>query len=232
MSTSINLTAAAAAAAAAATSVASAPDAAKLTPRLCRAAAAAALALVAVASAAQPATLAPAGDRIDDATIQRDHVAFEGLQARIAALNAGGRRLADYHLAKAQCWLDTGFHEYTRNDRSGFVQAAFDESEKLVSAMEARTEPLSVQTPLLDNAMHFRPDLWRRLNNLKHAAGLACAAPAVACAEVELVHAGNELKQQQWRHAEPYVRMAEDLLADGETRADSCTQKRTRRPPD
>jgi OmpA-OmpF porin, OOP family len=53
-------------------------------------------------------------------------------------------------------------------------------------------------------------------------AGFRCAQQKVACAEVELVHAGNEHKQQQWRHAKPYVQIAEDLLGDAQQLAESC----------
>jgi outer membrane protein OmpA-like peptidoglycan-associated protein len=43
-----------------------------------------------------------------------------------------------------------------------------------------------------------------------------------ACAEVELVHAGNEQNQQGWRHAKPYVQIAEDLVTSGSAAAASC----------
>jgi outer membrane protein OmpA-like peptidoglycan-associated protein len=44
----------------------------------------------------------------------------------------------------------------------------------------------------------------------------------LACAEVELVHAGNEYQQQGWRHAKPYIQMAEDLIAAAELGARDC----------
>lgn len=173
-------------------------------------------------AAAQPATLTPVGERITDAAIQQDHVAFERLQSRIERLNQGGRRLADYHLAKAQCWLDAGFHETTRNDRSAFAQEALTESDKLVAAMESAATPLPLDTPWVNDAAKLRPDLWERIDALKRAAGFGCAAQVTACAEVELVHAGNEFKQQGWRHARPYVQIAEDLLAQGTLQAAQC----------
>jgi hypothetical protein len=54
---------------------------------------------------------------------------------RIKALNDAGRPIRDYHLSKAQCWLDVSFHEYTRNDRSD-SRRALDESVTLISGME------------------------------------------------------------------------------------------------
>ena len=172
---------------------------------------------------AQPAQLAPAEARITDAVIQRDQATYEALQARLKALNDGGARpVRDYHLAKAQCWLDVSFHEYTRNDRSAFPQGALSESEKLVVAMEGRRSPISMDTELVNGAARLRPDLWAQLDGLKRGPGFGCAQPQIACAEVELVHAGNEHHQQQWRHAKPYVQIAEDLTAQGAALAERC----------
>ena len=175
-----------------------------------------------MAQHAQPAQLAPADARITDGVIQRDHATYEALQARLKALNDGGRPVRDYPLAKAQCWLDVSFHEYTRNDRSAFPQGALRESEKLVVAMEGRQSPISMDTELVNGATRLRPDLWAQLDTLKRGAGFRCAQQQVACAEVELVHAGNETNQQQWRHAKPYVQIAEDLTAQGAALAERC----------
>ena len=87
-------------------------------------------------------TLTPAPSRISDSAIQADHRAYETLQARIKGLNDRGRPVRDYFLSKAQCWLDVSFHEYTRNDRSAFPQAAMTESEKLIAGMEQGAQPL------------------------------------------------------------------------------------------
>lgn len=180
------------------------------------------LALASNLALPQSTQLAPQQQRIVDATIQLDYADYEGMQARIKALNDGGRRVADYHLAKAQCWLDVSFHEYTRNDRSPFPQGALSESEKLIAAMEAHAEPLPDDTPLVNNAARLRPDLWEKTRLLRQGSGSTCAAQSTACAEVELVHAGNEFNQQGWRHAKPYVQIAEDWIAEGEAHADHC----------
>ncbi len=171
---------------------------------------------------AQTTTLTPADQRISDQAIAADQAAYEQVQGRIRALNEGGRRLRDYHLSKAQCWLDVSYHEYTRNDRSVFPQQALSESEKLVVGMERKAAPLPMDTPLVNGAARLRPDLWARAQGLQAHAGFACAAQKTACAEVELVHAGNEHNQQQWRHAQPYVQIAEDLLSEAESAAAAC----------
>ena len=187
-----------------------------------RVGAALALACPLWAAAQAATTLAPQAERISDSVIQQDYGAYERLQARIKALNDGGRRVADYHLAKAQCWLDVSFHEYTRNDRSDFPQAAMTQSETLIAAMEANVAPLPDETPLVNGAARLRPDLWERTRALAASSGFVCAAQKIACAEVELVHAGNEYNQQQWRHAKPYVQIAEDEIAEAAALAEQC----------
>jgi outer membrane protein OmpA-like peptidoglycan-associated protein len=181
-----------------------------------------ALVLVAPASWAQATQLNPQSQRITDEAISVDHKAYESLQGRIKGLNDRGRPVRDYHLSKAQCWLDVSFHEYTRNDRSAFPQDAMTESEKLIVGMEGNVSPLPTDTPLVNAAARLRPDLWDRAAALRGHAGFRCAQQRLACAEVELVHAGNEHKQQQWRHAKPYVQIAEDLLGDAQQLAESC----------
>jgi outer membrane protein OmpA-like peptidoglycan-associated protein len=57
---------------------------------------------------------------------------------------------------------------------------------------------------------------------MKRLPGFRCAQRQIACAEVELVHAGHEFNQQQWRHAKPYVQIAEDQIAQAQTLIEQC----------
>ncbi len=184
--------------------------------------AAAVLASLTFAATAQQTTLAPPRDRITDEAIHADLSGYEHTQDRIQALNDAGRPVRDYHLSKAQCWLDVSFHEYSRNDRSDFPQAALTESEKLIVGMEQGVSPLPTETPLVNNAKRLREDLWQRLRVIHGTPGFTCAQQAVACGEVELVHAGNEFNQQQWRHAKPYIQIAEDWVSDAEALSRQC----------
>jgi OmpA-OmpF porin, OOP family len=45
------------------------------------------------------------------------------------------------------------------------------------------------------------------------------------------VHAGNEHNQQQWRHAKPYVQIAEDLLDEAQVLAEGCNPPPAPPPP-
>ena len=168
------------------------------------------------------AQLTPVSQRTSDASIHADYETYTAMQGRIRQLNERGVPLRDYHLAKAQCWLDVSLQEYTRNDRSAFPQATLEQSEKLIAAMEQKRTLLPMETALVNDAARLRPDLWERVEALKRHAGFQCARQQVACAEVELVHAGNEFQQQQWRHAKPYIQMAEDQIGEATELAQAC----------
>ena len=186
---------------------------------------------VAGTAGAQQTQLNPQAKRISDEAIHADLQSYEATQGRIQALNDGGRPIRDYHLSKAQCWLDVSFHEYTRNDRSAFPQEALTESEKLIVDMENGVSPIPTDTALVNDAKYLRADLWQRLKVIHGTPGFACASQKVACGEVELVHAGNEFNQQQWRHAKPYIQMAEDLTNDAEALARQCAVEPAVVPP-
>jgi OmpA-OmpF porin, OOP family len=166
---------------------------------------------------------------ITDKAIHADYENYEAQQGRIKALNDTGRhRVASYSLAKAQCWLDVSVHEYTRNDRSNFPRLAYEESFKITDYLEkggavaGAANPANA-TPLVNDAAKLRQDLWDAAAKLKTHPQWRCAEQKTACAEVELVHAGNEFNQQQWRHAKPYVQIAEDLIGDAQRAAEACT---------
>jgi outer membrane protein OmpA-like peptidoglycan-associated protein len=165
-----------------------------------------------------------------DASVLADHQGYQRQQGAISDLNDSGHHpLASYSMAKAQCWLDVSFHEYTRQEDSTFVAEALGESARITGYLAAGSDPQAAanpawQTPLVGAALRLRDDLWRRATALHQGEGARCAAPMLACAEVELVHAGHEHQQQGWRHARPYIQMAEDLVANAEQAARQCQQ--------
>ena len=173
-------------------------------------------------------TTTSANPSITDQAIQGDYANYEAQQNRIKTTNDTGKhRVVSYSLAKAQCWLDVSLHEYSRNDRSNFPRQAFDESFKITDYLQkggavADAKNPALQTPLVNDAAKLRQDLWGAAAKLKSHAGWGCAEQKTACAEVELVHAGNEFNQQQWRHAKPYVQIAEDLIGEAQKAAEAC----------
>ncbi|MEY8878956.1 MAG: OmpA family protein [Leptothrix sp. (in: b-proteobacteria)] len=190
------------------------------------AAASAALPVAAPASAAV-VPLSASGTQTDG-SVMADQRGYRRQQDAIKALNDTGRhRLRSYSLAKAQCWLDVSFHEYTRNDRSAFPQQALGESARITNYLATDAAPggpdnPAQQTPLVNSAERLRADLWLLAERLKAEPGFHCAEQQVACGEVELVHAGNESRQLGWRHAKPYVQIAEDLLGEAEAAVTAC----------
>ncbi len=196
---------------------------------------AALLALLGACSSAPPKPAAAAdGHPPSDEAQQQDHQRYATQQAAIQALNDSGRHpVRSYALSKAQCWLDVSFHEFTRNDRSAFPREAFEESRRITEHLNGRLagpDP-AASTPLVNKAPRLRDDLWLQAVRLKAHAGFSCAAQRLACGEVELVHAGNEHAQQGWRHAKPYVQIAEDQLAEAELQAAACVVAPAPPPP-
>jgi OmpA-OmpF porin, OOP family len=177
---------------------------------------------------ANESTKPDAKQSITDLQIHRDLLRYEYQQNEIKKLNDSGKfPVASYSMAKAQCWLDVSLHENTRNDRSRFPASSFSESQKITQFLAKSGDASAIdnpakQTPLVNDAAKLRSDLWDAAQALKGHAGFACAAQKVACAEVELVHAGNEFNQQQWRHAKPYIQIAEDLIADAQEAVQAC----------
>lgn len=162
-------------------------------------------------------------EKIEEAQVARDQGVYRETQARIATLNARqGIRLNNYALAKAQCWLDVSFHEYSRNDRGGFPRAALQQAQGILDVLEQGQMPDLTETPLVNGARRLRDDLWARHAVLRQSEHLGCGAARLACAEVELVHAGNEIRQGGWRHASPYIQIAEDLTAEAAEAIEQC----------
>jgi outer membrane protein OmpA-like peptidoglycan-associated protein len=198
-----------------------------LRPSLIRSAALIGLACAGLAAGA--ADLSNRGSQTDG-SVSADHQGYQTQQEAIRALNATGKHpLRSYSIAKAQCWLDVSFHEYTRNDRSAFPQEALRQSEAITGYLASGANPRDAanpahQTPLVNDALKLRDDLWATTGALKKGTGWACVQQQVACAEVELVHAGNEQNQQGWRHAKPYVQIAEDLVGAASAAAQTCDQ--------
>src|SRR6187399_457391 len=139
---------------------------------------------------AAPQQLAPQSERISDVKISKDHKTFESMQARIRAVNATGVPFSNYHLAKAQAYLDVALDEYLENDRSSFIELALGEANSLLSSLEAGAKGLPLATYPLDvdkksksgsaasrtPENRLRPDLWAQAERIKQHEQFPCAA--------------------------------------------------------
>ena len=128
----------------------------------------------------------------------------------------------DYHLAKAQAWLNFSRDQYhERAWQKDIQQTTFDEALRLVSALESRRDP-GFDTPLVSDALRLRPDLWAVAERIRadRSGLLCCAARATAFCEVQLVWSGHALGNLGgWRRANPHVLMAEDLCQQAQASA-------------
>lgn len=171
-----------------------------------------------------PGTLPPyaAPDRLTDETIRADHRAMLGLRERLSVLNQNGRvPTSNAHWAKAQCWLDIAQQNYHENDRSRVIEEALVESQALVDALEQGTPPTD-RTPPVGHSVRLREDLWSRVAKVKSTTAAACVAAQAACLEVQLVWAGHEYAEGGWRHANPYIGIAEQKADAMDRGAAAC----------
>ena len=171
-----------------------------------------------------PGTLPPhaAPERTTDEAIRADHRAMLGLRERLAVLNQNGRvPTSNAPWAKAQCWLDMAQQNYHENDRSRVIEEALVESQALVDALEKGTAPTD-RTPPVGNSVRLREDLWARVAKVKSTPAAACVAAQAACLEVQLVWAGHEYAEGGWRHANPYIGIAEQKADAMDRGAAAC----------
>lgn len=170
--------------------------------------------------------LTPEPERITDRAISSDIRAVNGLQKRLAELNAKGTPIGSYHFAKAQAWLDMAMDQYAMNDRTRVIEDALWQALLLIEQLEAGKRGMGMETPILPTSKRLRPDLWRTAGELKGQPGFSCGEDLVARLEVQLVWAGHEENQLGWRHAKPYLQAAERLAGDARRLIEACPDHR------
>ena len=160
--------------------------------------------------------------RFTDEAQRADHRALQSVQDRLAALQKDGRvPQTSYPWAKAQCWLDMARQNYHENDRGPVIGEALAESVKLVDALEKGATP-EHRTPLIGGSVRLREDLWARAERGRTGPGASCVTAQAACLEVQLVWMGHEYAEGGWRHANPYIGMAETMAARMEADQAAC----------
>ena len=182
----------------------------------------AALAVSAPVWGAEKDLLTPEPRRITDEAIAADIKTIQTLQGRLAEVNKKGTPIASYHFAKAQAWLDFAMDEYTINDRSRVVEEALRQALDLIEQMEAGKKGISMYTSIIPTSSLVRVDLWKKAEELKKHANFRCAEDKVAQLEVQLVWAGHENKEFDWRHSKPYLQAAERLAREADAQIASC----------
>jgi hypothetical protein len=144
---------------------------------------------------------------------------YGDLQKRLDKLDTGNCANA-YILNKAQAWLNMSRDVMHEGDGSNVVNATYDESEKLIKALEEGKIP-SLETELVAGADKLRTDLWQIAANRKATpALLSSAAREVAFCEVYLVRAGHaQAKLGGKARTEPLIGMAQDICQAAKDKA-------------
>jgi outer membrane protein OmpA-like peptidoglycan-associated protein len=136
---------------------------------------------------------------------------YGDLYKRMDKLDIGNCAHA-YYLHKTQAWVNLSRDLYHEGDGTAAVNAAYDEAEKLIKALEDGKTP-SLETILIQDAAKLRPDLWQIAANRKSTpALLSSAAREVAYCEVYLVRAGHAQTNLGTKaRVEPLIGMAQDI---------------------
>lgn len=121
-----------------------------------------------------------------------------------------------YQVAKAQAWLNSSKYEMWRNDHDWWPKEAFEEAQRVVSAIkENDISKLESISTLKVNRL-IADELWQELKRQKQDSA-NCAKILLARAEVELVHAAYEAETSAWKSAESQLAITKSLLERAQT---------------
>jgi outer membrane protein OmpA-like peptidoglycan-associated protein len=157
-------------------------------------------------------------------TVAADLDSIEQLQRQVQKREFA-RNGNPYALAKARAWLEFALDEYHDKDHTGIVQDARDEAAAILKQLDLAPGHDASATPHPYASERVREDLWSQVAALKQHPQFACAQQKTAELEVQLVWTGHEKWESGWHHAEPYARIAENLLAEATLAADACIPK-------
>jgi OmpA-OmpF porin, OOP family len=160
--------------------------------------------------------------RITDGVIRTDRQYLKSLQMRLASLNEKGIPSTSYFLTKATAWVDFALEEYTDNDRSGIVERIVLQATSLIQKLERGDVAIDRSTVIIEGSQRIRSDLWAKVEAYHSNKNFNCIANRLGVAEVQLVWAGHESLDGGWRHAKPYIEIAEDLFKTMDLELSKC----------
>jgi outer membrane protein OmpA-like peptidoglycan-associated protein len=151
--------------------------------------------------------------RPDDSRV-REPGTLVDLQRRLDAITAAGTSecLPAYAAHKAQAWLNFGRYAAAEQLPAAAQAALMKNAGGIVESLEQHGES-TPDTPELPGARHVRDDLWQAIAAVKRDSRFCAAPKMTAYCEVQLAWAGYEAGAGGWRHADPYVRIAEDYCS-------------------
>lgn len=154
--------------------------------------------------------------------IEKPRELLVSLQARLDQME---QKKSNYFGYKDQCWIDAARSELDAGDRWGFVEESIGEAARLTAGLEG-TQPLSSDNPPLRTVAALRPDLTAGLQAaLADPRFVHCpqAQKQIACAEVELMHAGHDAWTRQFNAAKTKADAVQSALGEAQRSLDSCT---------
>ncbi|WP_345815564.1 hypothetical protein AAGS40_24305 [Paraburkholderia sp. PREW-6R] len=157
------------------------------------------------------------------ASIRRSLGALASLQQRLDQLPRDRR---EYFHAKAQCWLNAAQQARADRDLWGFVEEALGQAAVITIGLQ-NSASLSAANPALRTVSTVRPDLWDIVNAIKADPAVArCphAQAPLACAEVELMHAGHDAWRRNFSASESRLPHIKDSLRASAETALHCEQ--------
>ncbi len=165
--------------------------------------------LCAGAAAQEPAATPGEQPGRPGASRTAEPAALTQLQQALDAMGEAEECQSAYATHKAQAWVNFGKYAAAEQLPATVQSAALAQGAALAAA-RAQHRRASHDTAELPHARHVRDDLWRGIAAVE-ADGRVCAAPKMtAYCEVQLAWADYEAGAGGWRHADPYVRIAED----------------------
>jgi OmpA-OmpF porin, OOP family len=161
----------------------------------------------------EAAQIARQPGRPDDSRV-REPGTLVDLQRRLDAITAAGTPacLPAYAAHKAQAWLNFGRYAAAEQLPAAAQAALMKNAGGIVASLEQHGES-TPDTPELPGARHVRDDLWQGIAAVKRDSRFCAAPKMTAYCEVQLAWAGYEAGAGGWRHADPYVRIAEDYCS-------------------
>lgn len=127
-----------------------------------------------------------------------------------------------YRLNKARAWLDFALDEMYEIDRTGIVETAIEQAQKLLSGDKTNL----FDTPIVRASEKIREDLWQIAAQMKQHKDADCAMRDLAMLEVQLVWAGHEKWESGWTHARPAIEVAENMAYEAGQAIARCTEAR------
>lgn len=159
---------------------------------------------------------------------------FRYLDQRLTKLGTQVLPEQAYNHGKAQCWLMSARDRFDANKKVNYdyVEHAIRQSSRIAGKLEQHGKQADrvYETPLPNNAVKVRDDLWQRAAQLRDEPQFACGAQSIACGEVALVHAGHIQQTQGAAAATAAIAMAEQAIGEANTLIAACAPKPTATP--